>query len=77
MDVYASRLIKRRAETGTVPPAIGVMVSAAALPAGLFKLMTVLGTVVVNGNEFVICDVPVARPAAERAYGTPFTISIS
>lgn len=62
---YAKRTILSVADTAMVPPALGVMVSATGLPAGLITLMTVLMTVVVRGNEFDIGDVPVARPAAD------------
>ena len=60
---YDICVITRCAETGRVPPARGVMVSAAALPAGLRTVRTELTAVVVTTAIPTICDVPVARPA--------------
>lgn len=56
-------VITRCADTGRVPPARGVMVSAAALPSGLRTVRTELVDVVVTTAIPTICDVPVARPA--------------
>ncbi len=46
LNDYRIRVIIRYAETGLVPPANGVMVSAVLLPAGLRTVSTELATVV-------------------------------
>lgn len=46
LSLYATCVITRCAETGLVPPANGVIVSAAALPAGFRTVSTELMTVV-------------------------------
>ena len=53
-------VITRCADTERVPPARGVMVSAAAFPAGLRTVRTEFVAVVVTTAIPTICDVPVA-----------------
>ena len=60
-------VITRCADTGRVPPASGVMVNAAAFPAGLRTVKTELTAVVVITAIPTICEVPVARPATVYA----------
>ena len=55
------------ADTATVPPACGVMVSAVELPAGLIKLITVLARVVGRMKKLVSSFTPVARPIVDSA----------
>ena len=60
---YAMRTIAKCADTGCVPPASSVIVSAAALAAG-FRTVRMLSVCVVSMIDVPItCDVPVARPA--------------
>ena len=59
---YWIRVITRCAETGRVPPASGVMVSAAAVPSGFRTVKTELITVVSTIAIPTIWDTPVARP---------------
>ena len=56
-------VITKCADTGRVPPARGVMVSAAAFPVGLRTVKTEFTAEVVTTAIPTICDVPVARPA--------------
>ena len=60
---YPICVITRCADTGRVPPAKGVIVRAAALPAGLRTVNIELTVVVVTTAIPTICEVPVARPA--------------
>ena len=60
--LYPICVITRCADTGRGPPARGVTVSAAALPAGFRTVRTELTAVVVTTAIPTICDVPVARP---------------
>ena len=60
--LYPICTITRCADTGRVPPARGVTVSAVALPAGV-RTVRIEFTVVVDTTAIpTICDVPVARP---------------
>ena len=59
---YANWMIVRCAETGRVPPALGVTVSAAAFEEGLRTVSVEFAVVVVKMTVPVISDVPVARP---------------
>ncbi len=56
-------MITRCAETGLVPPARGVIVSAVELPAGFRTVSIELITVVVTSAIPTIWEVPVARPS--------------
>jgi len=60
--IYWICKITRCAETGRVPPANGVIVSAVALPAGFLTVKTELTVDVVTRAMPIICSVPVARP---------------
>ena len=60
--IYWMRRIVRCAETGSVPPASGVMVRAVVSPAGLTTLKTELTDVVLTIATLTIWLVPVARP---------------
>ena len=50
------------ADTGRVPPASGVIVSAVELPTGFLTVRIELIDVVCTNTAVEICDVPVARP---------------
>ncbi len=63
LERYWICVITRCAETGRVPPASGVIVSAAAVPLGFLTVKTELATVVSTTAIPTIWDVPVARPA--------------
>ena len=67
----------RCAETGRVPPARGVMVSAVELPAGFRTVRMELMTVVVTMAIPVICEAPVALPTTVYARSAPFKVNIN
>ena len=67
----------RWAETGRVPPASGVIVNAAALPAGFRTVKTELITVVVTIAVPTIWEAPVARPATVYSRSEPFSVRIN
>lgn len=62
IPVYWSLVITRCAETGLVPPARGVMVSAVDSPAGFRTVRIELMTDVCTRAIPTISEVPVARP---------------
>jgi len=65
-------VITRRADTGLVPPATGVIVSAAAFPAGFLTVKIELITVVVTIAIPIISEAPVARPETVYSKSAPF-----
>ena len=65
----------RCAETGRVPPASGVIVSAAALLAGLRTVKMELMVVVVRMDIPIICEAPVARPTTVYSKSAPFKVN--
>jgi len=67
----------RCAETGRVPPASGVIVSAAALPAGFLTVRIELMTVVVTIAIPIICEAPVALPTTVYSQSSPFKVNIN
>ena len=70
-------VITKCAETGRVPPANGVIVSAAAVPSGFRTVRTELITVVSTIAIPTIWETPVARPATVYAKSSPFKVKIS
>ena len=70
-------VITRWAETGLVPPAKGVIVSAAALPAGFLTVKTELIEVVMTIAIPVIWLVPVARPTTVYGKSAPLIVNIN
>lgn len=67
----------RCAETGRVPPASGVIVNAAALPAGFLTVKIESVTVVVTIAMPTICEAPVALPTTVYAKSSPFKVKIN
>jgi len=67
----------RCAETGRVPPASGVTVSAAALPAGFRTARIESVTVVVTIAMPTIYEAPVALPTTVYARSSSFKVNIS
>jgi len=67
----------RWAETGRVPLASDVIVSAAALPAGFLTVKMEFIDVVSTIDIPIIWDVPVARPTTVYAKSAPFKVNIS
>ena len=65
----------RCAETGLVPPASGVIVSAVELPVGFLTVRIELTDVVVTIAIPMICDVPVARPTTVYAKSAPLIVN--
>ena len=70
-------VITKCAETGRVPPARGVMVSAAAVPSGFRTVKTELITVVSTIAIPTIWEAPVARPTTVYSKSSPFKVKIS
>ena len=60
-----------------MPPASGVIVSAAALPAGFLTVKTEFSSVVVIMLRPTIALVPVARPTTVYARSAPFKVNKS
>ncbi len=75
--LYCICRMTKCAETGRVPPAKGVMVSAAGLLAGFrtvrMELMVVVSTIAMPA----ICEAPVARPTTVYARSAPFSVRSS
>ena len=67
----------RCAETGLVPPASGVIVSAVELPAGFRTVNTELMLVVVTIAIPIIWLVPAARPTTVYYKSAPFKVNIN
>jgi len=65
----------RCAETGRVPPASGVIVIAAELPAGFRTVKIKLIAVVVTIAIPIICEAPVALPTTVYAKSSPFKVN--
>ena len=59
------------ADTGSVPPASGVIVRAVELPDGFLTVRIEFTEVVSTKAVPVICDVPVARPTTVYANSIP------
>lgn len=73
--IYWICVITRCAETGCVPPANGVIVSAVELSAGFLTVKTELIVVVVKIANPIIWLVPVALPTTVYASGAPFNVN--
>lgn len=73
--IYWICVIIRCAETGCVPPANGVIVSAVELAAGFLTVKTELIVVVVRIANPIIGLVPVALPTTVYASGAPFNVN--
>ena len=67
-------MIVRWAETGRVPPDKGVIVTAAAFPAGLRTVRTEFTDVVSTSAVPTICEVPVALPATVYGRSAPLSV---
>ena len=70
-------VITKCAETGRGPPASGVIVSAAAAPAGFCTVKTELMTVVSTIAIPTIWEAPVARPTTVYSRSAPFRVRIN
>ena len=70
-------VITKCAETGRVPPASGVMVSAAELPAGFRTVKTELAASISTIAISTIWDVPVAQPTTVYSKSSPFKVRIN
>ena len=73
--IYWICVITRCAETGCVPPANGVIVSAVELSAGFLTVKTELIVVVVKIANPIIWLVPGALPTTVYASGSPFNVN--
>ena len=73
--IQAIWIITRWAETELVPPAKGVIVSAAAFPVGFLTVNIELIVVVSTRNIPEISLVPVALPTTVYASGAPFKVN--
>lgn len=67
----------RCAKTGRAPPASGVIVNAAALPAGFRTVRIEFTAVVATMDIPTICEAPVALPTTVYIKSSPFNVNIN